>query len=626
MAEDEPPGQMGGCRRGGQVATMEISSTRFGLSMFVRLRRVLELVWQSGPLACVGLLLLTLVGGVLPAVQLYVGKLIIDTVVAASARPDGEIFTSRALGLVGLELGLLVLSAAVQTAGSILQEVFGEKLTFQINERILHKADALELAYFEDSKFYDALQRAQREAGYRPLGLLIQSLSITQSVVSMGALVVLLARLGAFVLPVLVLASVPLLVTTVRFVRMGYLLVRARTPEARQMSYIKTLMGTDQAAKEIKLFNLGPYFIESFRNLFTKVHRETVDLALRKGAARVGSSVFNAVCYAGLYGYLIWMALRRLLTIGDLTLYAGAVLQLNNQLQSLSESGARVYQNALFIDDLFRFLDLEPRRAVAAAPRPVPERIEQGIRFENVSFRYPGSEREVLSGVSFEIRPGETVALVGENGSGKTTLVKLLTRLYEPTGGRILLEGRDLAEYEPEQLRKLVGVVFQDFVRFHATARDNIGYGRVDALTDFERIEAAAGRGGADALITGLARGYDTMLGKWFREGQELSGGQWQKIALARAYMRDAPVLVLDEPTAALDARAEHEVFSKFRELRQGKMALLISHRFSTVLTADRIVVLEGGRVGEQGTHRELAARNGRYAELFTLQAEGYRE
>jgi ATP-binding cassette subfamily B protein len=604
---------------------MEISSTRFGLSMFVRLRRVLELVWQSGPLACVGLLILTLVGGVLPAVQLYVGKLIIDTVVAASTRPDGEIFTSRALGLVGLELGLLVLSAAVQTAGSILQEVFGEKLTFQINERILRNADALELAYFEDSKFYDALQRAQREAGYRPLGLLIQSLSITQSVVSMGALVVLLARLGVFVLPVLVLASVPLLVTTVRFVRTGYLLVQARTPEARQMSYIKTLMGTDQAAKEIKLFDLGPYFIESFRNLFTKVHRETVALALRKGAARVGSSVFNALCYAGLYGYLIWMALRRLLTIGDLTLYAGAVLQLNNQLQSLSESGARVYQNALFINDLFRFLDLEPRRAVAAAPRPLPERIEQGIRFEDVSFRYPGSEREVLSGVSFEIRPGETVALVGENGSGKTTLVKLLTRLYEPTGGRILLEGRDLAEYEPEKLRELVGVVFQDFVRFHATARDNIGYGRVDALTDLERIEAAAGRGGASALVTSLARGYDTMLGKWFREGQDLSGGQWQKIALARAYMRDAPVLVLDEPTAALDARAEHEVSSKFRELRRGKMALLISHRFSTVLTADRIVVLEGGRVGEQGTHRELAAQNGRYAELFNLQAEGYR-
>ncbi|MBW4696986.1 MAG: ABC transporter ATP-binding protein/permease [Aphanocapsa lilacina HA4352-LM1] len=593
--------------------------------MFVRLRRVLELVWQSGPLACVGLLILTLVGGVLPAVQLYVGKLIIDTVVAASTRPDGEIFTSRALGLVGLELGLLVLSAAVQTAGSILQEVFGEKLTFQINERILRNADALELAYFEDSKFYDALQRAQREAGYRPLGLLIQSLSITQSVVSMGALVVLLARLGVFVLPVLVLASVPLLVTTVRFVRTGYLLVQARTPEARQMSYIKTLMGTDQAAKEIKLFDLGPYFIESFRNLFTKVHRETVALALRKGAARVGSSVFNALCYAGLYGYLIWMALRRLLTIGDLTLYAGAVLQLNNQLQSLSESGARVYQNALFINDLFRFLDLEPRRAVAAAPRPLPERIEQGIRFEDVSFRYPGSEREVLSGVSFEIRPGETVALVGENGSGKTTLVKLLTRLYEPTGGRILLEGRDLAEYEPEKLRELVGVVFQDFVRFHATARDNIGYGRVDALTDLERIEAAAGRGGASALVTSLARGYDTMLGKWFREGQDLSGGQWQKIALARAYMRDAPVLVLDEPTAALDARAEHEVSSKFRELRRGKMALLISHRFSTVLTADRIVVLEGGRVGEQGTHRELAAQNGRYAELFNLQAEGYR-
>ncbi len=589
-----------------------------------RFRRIAGLLWQSGPLSCIALLILTLLGGVLPACQLWVGKLIIDTVVAAATRTDGTVLTQQALTLVGIELGLLVLSAIIQTSGSILQEVYGEKLTFGINERILLKADQLELSYFEDPKFYDALQRAQREAGYRPLGLLLQMLGMAQGLISITSLSFLLVRLGPFVLPILVLASVPLFVSTLRFARAGYLLVQGRTPEARQMSYIKSLMGTDQAAKEIKLFGLGPFFIQSFQNLFETVHRETRSLALRKGAARVGSSIVNSTGYAGLYGYLVWLALGRALTLGDLTLYAGAVLQLNNQLQSLLESGARLYQNFLFIDDLFKFLDLQPQTALAANPAPIPVQLEQGIRFEGVSFRYPGSERDVLTDVSFEMRPGETVALVGENGSGKTTLVKLLCRLYEPTGGRIVLEGRDLREYDPVALRSLIGVVFQDFVRFHATARDNIGYGQVSDLADTPRIEVAAERGGAQLLIDGLERGYDTMLGKWFREGQELSGGQWQKIALARAYMRDAPVLVLDEPTAALDARAEHEVFRKFRDLRQGRMALLISHRFSTVISAHRIVVLEGGRILEQGTHAQLLQQHGRYAELFALQAEGY--
>lgn len=590
-----------------------------------RLRRIAGLLWQSGPSSCLGLFGLTLLSGILPAVQLFVGKLIIDTVVVAASRADGEVFTGRAFALVGVELGLLVLSAAAQMGNSMLEEVFGEKLTFEINEQILRKADELELAYFEDPKFYDMLQRAQREAGYRPLGLLSQLLNLVEGAIAISSLAVLLSRLGFFVVPVLLLTAIPLVVSTLRFVRTGYLLVNARTPEARQMSYIQSLMGTDQAAKEIKLFNLGPYFIESYRALFARVHKETVDLALRKGGARIASSVASSSGYVGLYGYLIWLALRRLLTIGDLTLYAGAVLQLNNQLQSFTRGGASLYKNFLYIDDLFKFLDLEARLPTSSIPAAIPEQIEQGIRFENVSFRYPGAERDVLSGVSFELTPGETVALVGENGSGKTTLVKLLTRLYEPTGGRILLDGKDLREYDPAHLRELIGVIFQDFVRFHATARDNIGYGRVGELADDERIETAAGWGGADAVISRLDKGYQTMLGKWFREGQDLSGGQWQKIALARAYMRDAPVLVLDEPTAALDARAEHEVFRKFRDLRQGKIALLISHRFSTVISADRIVVLEGGRILEQGSHQELIARNGRYAELFSLQAEGYR-
>lgn len=592
--------------------------------MLQRLQRIVELLWLSGPLFCISLFALTVIGSILPALQLWVGKLIIDAVVSAAASGQGSALTQQALVFVGLELALVVASTLVQTGTSLLQEIFGERLTYRINERILLKADQLDLTYFEDPQFYDMLQRAQREAGYRPLNLLFQVLGITQGVLGGVSLAVLLIRLGPLVLPVLLVTSVPLLIATVRFAQSGYVLSRMRTPEARQMSYIKSLMSTDQAAKEVKLFGLGAHLIRSFQALFQTVHRETRTLAVRKGTAQVLSSTAGAVGYTAIYGYLVWLAIGRLLTIGDLTLYSGAVLQLKGKIQQVLDNGARFYENFLFIDDLFAFLDLKPRIAAPTQAHPVPTSIEQGICFEQVSFRYPGSDRDVLSGVSFELKPGQTVALVGENGSGKTTLVKLLCRLYEPTSGRILLEGRDLAEYDPEQLRELIGVVFQDFVRYHATARDNIGYGRVGDLDNLERIESAAHLGGASPLIEGLGQGYNTMLGKWFRQGQELSGGQWQKIALARAYMRDAPVLVLDEPTSALDARAENEVFNKFRDLRRGKIALLISHRFSTVITADRIVVLEDGQVLEQGTHRELLELGGRYAELFTLQAQGY--
>jgi ATP-binding cassette, subfamily B, bacterial len=592
--------------------------------MIKRLRRIGELLWESGPIACLGLFALTLFSGVLPAAQLWVGKLIIDTVVQAATRIDGEALTGRAFSLVGLELALFATSAAIQTGNSLLSEIYGEKLTFQINGRILRKADELDLTYFEDPKFYDSLQRAQREAGYRPLSLLGQFLGITQSLIGSISLIVLLVRLGWFVVPILLVASIPLFISTVKFARTGYLLVQARTPEARQMSYIKSLMGTDQAAKEVKLFGLGPHLIERFQELFETVHRETLNLAFRKGGARILGSIVNSTGYAGLYSYLVWLALRHLLSIGDLTLYAGAVLQLNRLLQSLLEDSVRFYQNYLFIDDLFSYLDLQPRTLPVSNPIPVPTVLEEGFRLEAVSFAYPGSEKNVLENVSFSLKPGQSTALVGENGSGKTTLVKLLCGLYAPTAGRIFLEGRELREYDPHQLREMIGVVFQDFVRYHATASDNIGYGRVEDLEDVEQIALAAERSGAQALIDSLPQNYSTMLGKWFREGQDLSGGQWQKIALARAYMRDAPVIVLDEPTAALDARAEHEVFARFRDLRQGKIALLISHRFSTVITADQIVVLEQGKVLEIGNHRTLMQLNGRYSELFTLQAEAY--
>lgn len=585
-------------------------------SMVGWLRTALRLVRETSPGSLVVLALLTPLAGLLPAGIAWAGKGIVDGIVAS----DGAV----TLRWLGLEVGLVVALSAAQRGLGVNEALLRARLGQHVNEVILGKALQLSLPQFEDAKVYDLLTRARREASSRPLSLVRRAFGLAQNLVALVSYGGLLVRFSPLAVGVLVLAAIPAFVAETRFAGAAFRLFKWRVPETRQQAYLETAIAREDFVKEGKLFDLGGLFLGRYRAIFEKLYAEDRTLTLRRGA--VGWAV-GLLSTAAFYGAYVWIALSALsgrITLGDMTLYLLLFRQGQTALSSALTSVGGIYEDGLYLSTLDELLALPvPTPGGVATTGPAPE---DGLRLEGVRFTYPGATRPALDGVDLHVRPGETLALVGANGSGKTTLIKLVTRLYEPQEGRLTLDGRDLREWDPAALRARFGVIFQDFVRWQLTAGENVGVGDAGALDDAGRQESAARRGDAHEVLTGLPEGYHTQLGRWFDNGRELSGGQWQKVAVSRAFMRrDADILVLDEPTAALDAEAEARVFERVMAEAAGRMTLLISHRFSTVRRADRIVVLDGGRVVEAGDHEALLAAGGRYARLFTLQAEGYR-
>ena len=585
-------------------------------------RRALELVWTTNRTLTVALALLTLVAGVLPAMVAYVGSLIVDAVVAAMRA--GGAHAARVVAFVVLEGVLIAAIAAAQRGLSLCQSLLRAQLGQRVNEMILEKALTLTLGHFEDSEFYDKLTRARREASSRPLSLVTRTFGLLQNGISLASYGALLARFSPWAVVVLLCAGLPSFVAEAKFSGDAFRLFRWRSPETRMQVYLETVLAREDHAKEVKLYGLGPRLLERYRDIFRRLYREDRALTIRRDLWGFALGLTGTLALYGAYAWIALSTVRRAITLGHMTMYLMLFRQGQSAVSAMLSAVSGMYEDNLYLSTLYEYLETpvpDPGGSVSRGPHP-----EDGIRFEDVSFTYPGAQEPALQHITLHLRPGGSLALVGENGSGKTTLIKLLTRLYVPTSGRVLLEGQDLAQWDESALRERIGVIFQDFARYQMLVGENVGAGDERHFEDEARWREAAAKGRATDFIEDLPAGYYTQLGKWFRDGRELSGGQWQKIALARAFMRTrADILVLDEPTAAMDARAEAEVFEHFRQLAHDRITILISHRFSTVRMADQIAVLDRGRIIEYGSHEELMRLEGQYAHLFTLQARGYR-
>jgi ATP-binding cassette, subfamily B, bacterial len=613
-------------RRTTVTDTAKPDSPRDFLGVFRYSGRALQLVWTTSRRLTAVLAVATVVAGVLPAAVAFVGALIIDAVVAAARlyQDSGEPAFREVLTLVAIEGGLVAALAGTQRVLSACQSLLRAQLGQRVNVMILEKALQLELAQFEDSEFYDKLTRARREASSRPLSLVVRTFGLAQNAVSLVSYGVLLAQFSAWAVLILVLAGLPAFFAEAKFSGDAFRLFRWRSPETRMQMYLETVLAREDHAKEVQLFSLGPKLLDRYRAIFARLYREDRNLTLRRDG---WGFVLGLIGTLTLYGAYAWVAVTTIvgrITLGQMTMYMMLFRQGQSAVSASLSAIGGMYEDNLYLSTLYEFLETPvPLRQAASVRGPDPA---DGIRFEQVSFRYPGAETPALSDIDLHIRPGESLALVGENGSGKTTLIKLLARLYTPSSGRILLDGLDLQSWDETALRERIGVIFQDFARYQLKVGENIGAGDVRHFEDEARWTEAARLGMALPFIESLPEGFDAQLGKWFKQGRELSGGQWQKIALARAFMRSgADILVLDEPTAAMDAAAEATIFEHFRNLTRNRIAILISHRFSTVRMADQIVVIEGGRIIERGSHEQLMALDGRYARLFSLQAKGYR-
>ena len=584
-------------------------------------RRALELVWSTNRPLTLALAGCTLAGGILPAAVAYVGSLIVDALVSAIRSGGGA---GHALQLVLLE-GLLVAAiSAAQRGISFCQSLLRAQLGQRVNVMILEKALTLDLQHFEDSEFYDKLTRARREASTRPLSLVMRTFFLVQNGISLVSFGALLAHFSPWAVVVLLLAGLPAFVAEAKFSGDAFRLFRWRSPETRMQIYLETVLAREDHVKEVKLFGLGTRLLERYQAIFRRLYQEDRALTIRRDLWGFFLSLIGSGALYGAYAWIAISTVRQLISIGQMTMYVALFRQGQTTVSAMLTAVGGMYEDNLYLSTLYEYLETEvilPTGSSVRGPHP-----EDGIRFEDVSFTYPGAQEAALENITLHLVPGTSLALVGENGSGKTTLIKLLTRLYAPTSGRILLDGQDLAEWDEAALRERIGVIFQDFARYQLLVGENVGAGDERYFEDEERWRAAAVKGRASDFIDTLPAGYQTQLGKWFKDGRELSGGQWQKIALSRAFMRSrADILVLDEPTAAMDAQAEAEVFEHFRQLARERITILISHRFSTVRMADQIVVLNNGHIIERGSHEELMQLHGRYAQLFTLQARGYR-
>ena len=591
------------------------------LSIFSYVLKALGLVWKTSTVLTLAIALFTLMAGLLPAVIAYVGKLIVDSVILAS---HSGLLGDRnlALSYVGLEALLIVILAAAQRGLNVSQSLLRVLLGQKVNVLILEKALTLELVHFEDSEFYDKMTQARSQASSRPLSLISRIFGLGQSALTLLTFSGLLLNFSVWAVIVLVVAAIPSFIAETRFSEHAFRLFRWRSPETRQQNYLETLLAREDYAKEVQLYQLGEMLLKRYRDIFDRSYDKDRNLTIQKGFWGYLLGLLSTGAFYAAYAWIVMEAIAGKISLGEMTMYLVVFRQGQSTFASALTSIGGMYEDNLYLANLYEFLE----QPISKSDGKITRGIEHdGIRFENVSFCYPESTEPVLKNISLHLQHGEKLAIVGENGSGKTTLIKLLTRLYTPSSGRIFLDGVDLNDWDIDVLRKRIGVIFQNFVQYQFTVGENVGVGDIDHLNDDQEWEIASAKGMAKPFINNMPKKFGTQLGKWFKGGQELSGGQWQKIALSRAFMRSqADILVLDEPTAAMDAEAEMNIFNHFRALTKNQMVVLISHRFSTVRMADKIIVMADGEITEQGSHEQLLAVDGRYAHLFSLQAAGY--